>query len=177
MLTLRFKKTLDADAILTMIRADGSAASTRIGAAGGFGPMHDMAHVVVERQLVLVDGVLNLVARGARFDDFDETAAASIGPDAIRAEAVANLLSLEVLTGHRFPIAAFNDAVASRCAALRPGFHVPDLTPSALHDLRSELAALRRQWEGLDPGATLELRFGTEDRPLSERPRGQPLVQ
>lgn len=176
MLTLRFKKTLDADATLTMIRADGSAAWTPIGAADGFGPVHDLAHVVVERQLLLVNGTLALVARGASFADFDDTAATRIGPDAIHAEAVAGLLALEVLTGHRLPIAAFNEGVATRCAALRPGFRVADLTPSALHSLRTELAALRRQWEGLDLGATLELQFGADDRSTPEPPGRAPLT-
>lgn len=163
MLTLRFKKTLDADATLTLIRPDGSTAWAPIGSAEGFGPMHDLAHVVVERQLLLFDAFLGRVARGASFADFDEGAAARIGPDAVRAEAVASLLSLEAITGRRLTLAAFNDAIREKCAAMRPGYHVPDLAPSGLHALRSELASLRREWEALDPGATLELQFGRSD--------------
>jgi hypothetical protein len=163
MLTLRFKKTLDADATLTLVRPDGSIAWTPIGATEGFGPMHDLAHVVVERQLVLVDALLARVARGANFTDFEEGAAVRIGPDAIRAEAVANLLSLEIVTGQRLTLTVFNDAVREKCVAMRPGYHVPDLTPTALHAMRSELASLRREWDALDPGATLELQFGRDD--------------
>jgi hypothetical protein len=163
MLTLRFKKTLDADATLTLVRPDGSTAWAPIGSVEGFGPMNDLAHVVVERQLMLFDAFLARVARGASFADFGEGAAARIGPDAIRAEAVANLLSLETITGRRLTLAAFNDAVREKCSAMRPGYHAPDLTPSGLHGLRSELAFLRREWEALDPGATLELQFGRED--------------
>jgi hypothetical protein len=163
MLTLRFKKTLDAGATLTVIRADGSAAWVALGAAEGFGPMHDMAHVVVERQLVLPNGLLSLVAQGASFTDFEEGSAARFGPDAVRAEAVAGLLALETLTGQRLTLGAFNDAVTAKCRDLRPGYRAPDLTPTALHALRSELSSLRRQWEALDPGAFLELRFGNQD--------------
>jgi hypothetical protein len=163
MLTLRFKKTLDAEATLTLIRADGSAAWARIGAVDGFGPMHDMAHVVVERQLLLINGFLGLVAQGANFADFEEGAASRVGPDAVRAEAVAGLLSLELITGQRLTLAAFNDAVVEKCREMRPGFRAPDLTPTALHALRSELTALRRQWDALDPGATLELQFGADN--------------
>jgi len=162
MLTLRFKKTLDADATLTLIRADGSAAWAALGAADGFGPMHDMAHLVVERQLLLLNGFLGLVARGASFADFEDRAAKRIGPDAVRAEAVAGLLALEILTGQRLTLAAFNDAVTEKCGEMRPGYRAPDLTPTALHTLRSELSLLRRQWEALDPGAFLELQFGSE---------------
>lgn len=163
MLTLRFKKTLDADATLTLVRSDGSTTWAPIGSAEGFGPMYDLAHVVVERQLMLFDAFLARVARGASFADFGEGAAARLGPDAVRAEAVASLLSLEAITGRRLTLTAFNDAVREKCAAMRPGYHAPDLTPSALHALRSELASLRREWEALDPGATLELRFGRDD--------------
>jgi hypothetical protein len=163
MLTLRFKKTLESDATLTLIRADGSAAWARIGSVDGFGPTHDMAHVVVERQLLLINGFLGLVAQGANFADFEDGSPSRIGPDAVRAEAVAGLLSLEFITGHRLTLAAFNDAVATKCSEMRPGYRAPDLTPTALHALRSELTALRRQWDALDAGATLELRFGTDD--------------
>jgi len=160
MLTLRFKKTLDATATLTLIRSDGSVAWAPLGLADGFGPMHDMAHLVVERQLLIVDGLLGLVARGANFEDFGDGPAARLGAGAVRAEAVAGLLALEGLTGQRLTLAAFNDAVTTRCGQMRPGYHAPELTPTALHALRSELASLRRQWDALDAGAFLELRFG-----------------
>ena len=163
MLTLRFKKTLDADATLTLIRSDGSSTWAEIGAADGAGPMHDLAHVVVERQLMLVNAYLSRVARGGSFGDFGEDAAVRLGPDAVRAEAIAGLLALETLGGRRLTLSAFNDAVRERCKAMRPGYHAPDLTPSTLHALRTELGALRREWEALDPGATLELRFGQDD--------------
>jgi hypothetical protein len=164
MLTLRFKKTLDATATLTLVRPDGSSTWAGMGRPDGFGPVHDMAHLVVERQLLLFNGFLGLVAQGASFSDFEFDAAARVGPDAIRAEAIAGLLSLEAITGHRLTLAAFNDAVSSKCSELRPGYRVADLTPSGLHALRSELAALRRQWNALDPGATLEMRFGSSER-------------
>jgi hypothetical protein len=172
-LTLRFKKTLDDAATLTLIRPDGSFTRAGIGPADGFGPMHDMAHLVVERQLLLTNGFLGLVAQGVSFADFESDAAGRTGPDAIRAEAIAGLLSLEAITGHRLTLAVFNDAVSAKCSEMRPGYRVPDLVPSALHALRSELSALHRQWDALDTGATLEMRFGASDpasEALTERP-------
>ncbi len=160
MVILRFKRTLDGDATLTLIRPDGSTAWTPIGAADGIGPMHDLAHVVVERQLMLVDALLGRVSRGDAFTGFDDASAGRIGPHAVRGEAVASLLSLEAMTGRPLALGAFNDAVHERCAQMRPGYHAPDLTPTALHALRSEFASLRREWDMLEPGAALELRFG-----------------
>src|SRR6185312_11289721 len=150
MLTLRFKKTLDAGATLTLIRPDGSSSWSQIGAVDGPGPVQDLAHVVVERQLRLVNGYLNLVARGASFADF-ERGASSVGPDAVRAEAIAELLAFEAGAGRRLTLADFNDAVTTKCSELRPGYRVPELTPSALHGLRSEFMMLRREWEALAP--------------------------
>jgi hypothetical protein len=163
MVILRFKRTLDGDATLTLIRPDGSTAWTPIGPADGIGPMHALAHVVVERQLMLIGALLGRVSRGDAFTGFDDTSAGRIGPDAVRGEAVASLLSLEAMTGRPLALEAFNDAVQERCVQMRPGYHAPDLTPTALHALRSEFASLRREWDMLEPGAALDLRFGAVD--------------
>jgi hypothetical protein len=160
MVTLRFKKTLDAGASLTLIRQDGSTAWIPIGPVDGVGPMHGLAHVVVERQLLLSRALLGRVAQGDVFTGVGDRVAGRIGPDAVRAEAVAGLLSVEAMTGRPLTLSAFNDAVQERCGEMRAGCRAPDLTPTALHALRSELASLRREWEMLEPGATLELRFG-----------------
>jgi len=175
MLTLRFKKNLDTYATLTVVRPDGTSASAGLGAATGFGPIRDIAHVVVERQLALADGLLGLVARGASFADLDQSFART-APDAVRAEAVAGLLALELVTGRRLPLGDFNDAVTSKCAELRPGYRAPDLTPTALHALRSEIGSLRRQWDALDVGAALELRFGDESPATASPPGPAPLT-
>jgi hypothetical protein len=174
-LTLRFKKTLDDGATLTLIRPDGSFTRARIGPAEGFGPMHDMAHLVVERQLLLVNGFLGQVAQGASFAEVDSDVSSRTGPDAVRADAIAGLLSLEAITGHRLTLGVFNDAVSAKCGEIRPGYRVPDLIPTALHALRSELNALHRQWEALDPGATLEVRFGVGDT-ASDGPAARPFL-
>jgi hypothetical protein len=158
-LVLRFAKDGDGPATLTFVRADGTATRSPMGRADGFGPIHDFAHLVVERQLGLTDGFLGLIARGWTLRDFDVGAAARIWPDAIRAEAIAGLLALEAVTGERLPLAEFNDTVAAKCAAMRAGYQPAELAPSALNAMRAELAALCRQWAALAAGATLELRF------------------
>jgi hypothetical protein len=170
MLILRFKKTLDGNAMLTVVRPDATSASAHLGTAAGFGPIRDIAHVVVERQLLLTNGLLGMVARGASFADLDRSSTRAV-PDVVRAEAVAGTLALELMGGRRLPLGEFNDAVTLKCAELRPGYRAPDLTPTALHGLRSEIISLRRQWDALDVGAALELRFGDES-PREASPRG-----
>ena len=44
-LTLRFKKRADAGTVLTFHRGDGSWTSSEIGPQGGYGPLHDLAHL------------------------------------------------------------------------------------------------------------------------------------
>jgi hypothetical protein len=170
MVTLRLKKALDGSATLTMIRADGSTAWTPIGFADGIGPMHGLAHVVTERQLLLTGALLGRVSRGDAFTGYDDSSAGKIGPDAVRGEAVASLLALEAMTGRPLTLGAFNDAVEERCAEMRPGYRAPDLTPTALHALRSEFTSLRREWEMLEPGAALELTFGVLNRASGPTP-------
>ena len=159
MLTLRFKKVPDAHASLTVVRTDGSSDCASIGPAEGFGPVHDLAHAVVESQLNLSGGFLGLLAQGAAFAEFDRGALARIGVDAVRAEAIAGLLSLEAMTGHRLTLMDFNDTVATKCGEMRPGYRPMDLTPTVLHAMRAELASLRRRWLALEPGESLELQL------------------
>lgn len=158
-IVLQFAKLADGLATLTLVRADGSSTTSDMGAADGLGPLHDMAHVAAERRLGLPDGYLALMARGWRFSDFDVRTAGQIGPDAVRVQCIAGLLSLETVTGRPLSLADFNDAVAARCGETRPGFAPPDLGPTSLHAMRSELAALLRRWDALAPGQGLALSF------------------
>jgi hypothetical protein len=50
-LRLRFKKKNDGQSVLTAVRPDGSSTSSNIGTAGGFGPVHDLTHLIVETTL------------------------------------------------------------------------------------------------------------------------------
>lgn len=158
-IVVQFAKAADGPATLTLVRADGSSTTSHLGAADGLGPLYDLAYVVVERRLALPDGYLALMARGWQFSDFEARTAAQIGPDAVRVQCIAGLLSLEAITARPLALADFNDTVAARCSETRPGFAPPDLGPTSLHAMRSELAALLRRWDALAPGQSLEVSF------------------
>lgn len=158
-LVLQFCKRGEASATLTVLRPDGSATSASMGAPDGFGPLHDLAHYVVEYHLGLAEGFLGLIAGGATPHELEFSILARIAPDAVRSEGIAGLLALEILNNRRLPLGDFNDVVADKCGAARPGYKPPDLTPSLLAFMRADLEALRRQWESLGPGSMLELSF------------------
>jgi hypothetical protein len=71
-LTVRIKKRPDASAMLVLVREDGSSTAGSIGPPGGYGPVHDLAHYVVERTLGLSEGFLGLVASGWDIADFEK---------------------------------------------------------------------------------------------------------
>jgi hypothetical protein len=66
-LRLRFKKKNDGQCVLTAVRVDGSSTSSNIGTVGGYGPVHDLTHLVVERTLGIRNGFLGCWRRGATF--------------------------------------------------------------------------------------------------------------
>jgi hypothetical protein len=97
-LTLHYKKKGDGSAAFTAVRCDGSSTTAQIGAAGGFGPVHDLAHYVVEKQFGIKKGFLGLLASGWSIEDFntgivDRMIREGVIKDAGRAEVVAGLLS------------------------------------------------------------------------------------
>lgn len=156
-LTLRFKKTKDGPVTLTLVRPDGTTSSSRIGPAKGFGPVHDLAHYVVETRLGLERGFLGLVASGWQISDF-ETAGASrqMGAQAACAEALAGQLSQEAIGGQSLELETFNEAVAHGAAPVA----VEPLEAAELDALRQELAELKARWLALAPGETMVLAFG-----------------
>ena len=68
-LTLRLKKKPDG-AVVTFVRPDGTATTSRLG-QGGFGAVHDLTHYAVESTLRLRHGFLGLVADGWNLADFE----------------------------------------------------------------------------------------------------------
>jgi hypothetical protein len=166
-LLLRFKKKADAGAVLTCERADGSWTSASIGPQGGYGPVHDLAHYVVESAFGLTGGFLGLIARGWDIADFEVGAKEKIGQqpdvrDAQVAECMAGLLSGELMGGRRSPVDEFNWTIAGMM-----GTDAPTLSAEELAAFRNHLDALRSQWDALEPGQTLELAFepGTAVQP------------
>src|SRR5579864_2595429 len=98
-LRLRFKKKNDGQCVMTAVRADGSSTSSNIGTAGGFGPVHDLTHLVVERALGIRNGFLGLLAQGRGIQDFDRNSKEWLTSDAYTAEAIAGQMSQDFGTG------------------------------------------------------------------------------
>jgi hypothetical protein len=148
--TLELKKRTDGSAILTFVRADGSRTSSPIGAAQGFGPVHDLSHYAVESVLGIARGFIGLCGEGWRVGDFDKNAAASIPPEAAVAEAVAGEISRMEITGQWSSLEDFNWTIASSGFAM---------SAPRYDEIRRSLTRLRTEWNALAPGATMSLRF------------------
>ena len=170
-LTLRIKKRPDASAVLTLVRGDGSATSGTIGPAQGYGPVHDLAHYVVERTLAIDDGFLGLVASGWEIGDFEKKGAAKQLPvGAILAESAAGELSRQAMMWQWSSAEDYAWAVGTYMRQARPDFEMPEITEATFEGMRLELLGLRQRWNALQPGETLELEFTTAGSDTPARP-------
>jgi hypothetical protein len=159
-LTLRFKKVADAQSKLTLVRADGTFTSGRIGPAGGYGPVHDLAHFVVEQTLGIPDAFLGLTAAGWDLADFERPGApARLPPAALWAEFRAGELSREIVLNQPLDADTFNRVV--RDGVTRGGLHPPppDVAAGTLDAMREAIEALWTRWALLPVGDTLVLPF------------------
>ena len=165
-LTLRLKHRPDANALLVLVREDGSSTSGEIGPPQGYGPVHDLAHYVVEQALGLSEGFLGLVAAGWAIRDFEVKGTARRLPDeAALAECAAGELSRQEMMGQYSTAEEFAWALGMAMAQMeRPGAPVPAISEDAFAAMRDELAALRERWLAVRPGAMLELEFACARR-------------
>jgi hypothetical protein len=159
MLKLRFKKKADADTVFTALREDGSSTTTSIGAYAGFGPVHDLSHYVVETSMGFRNAFLGLLGAGRNVEDFNRESKQWLTEEAMVAEAISGQLSQDAMTGRPLSVEDFNWTVRDvlsrgtvKCAA-------PELTAEQLSALHARLADLRRRWEAVAVGETLELEF------------------
>ncbi|HVE77655.1 MAG TPA: hypothetical protein VNA89_02280 [Gemmatimonadaceae bacterium] len=160
MLTLRLTKGRDARDVLTFVREDGTRTWGRLTPESG--PVRDLSRYVVESTLALRNGVLGLIAGGwdvAAFEGHD--AAARLPQEALWAEAVAGLLSLEATQGDMLAVDEFNAAVAESTSRARPGYR-PTISAAELGDMRCALTRLRRRWDALPLCATMQLEFSPD---------------
>jgi len=163
---LRFKKRPDATVAFTCVREDGSWSSAPIGAAEGYGPLHDLAHFVVESTLGLTGGFLGLVARGWDIQDFDTRVLARIGQepdanDAGTAECLAGLLSGAMFTGSAYSAEELNWSIREVAEKQAPGWVYPTVTDAQFDAMWGQLTSLRARWDALGAGETLDLEFRT----------------
>jgi hypothetical protein len=160
-LSLRFKKRPNAASVLTLVRADGTSTSGEIGPAHGYGPVHDMAHYVVERTLGLSAGFLGLVASGWKISDFEVKGAAKrLPPEAMFAECTAGELSRQEMMQQYSTAEEFAWAVmATLDRSGYVGYTPPALTAERFEQFKAELGALRDRWALLPESETLILEF------------------
>jgi hypothetical protein len=170
-LTFRIKKRGDAQtAVLTLVREDGSSTTGLIGPPSGYGPVHDLAHYVVERALRLSEGFLGLVASGWDIGDFETKGAARrLPPEAIVAEVAAGEMSRQSVMWQWSSAEDYAWAVEATVRKSHPEYELPAITHEMFEGMRAELLELTDRWNQLAPGETLELTFGTS--PTSHAPR------
>ena len=172
-LTLRFHRRADSAAQLVLVREDGTFTAGAIGPASGYGPVHDLAHYVVERTFGLGEGFLGLVASGWEISDFEVKGTARRLPDeAILAEVMAGELSREEMMGQYGSAEDFAWAVESYLRQGRPGYTPPTITAALFDAMRTELGELHRRWYEVPPGGVMELSFVTARRSTCARPAG-----
>jgi hypothetical protein len=161
-LTFRIKKRIDASSILVLVREDGSSTTGSIGPPNGYGPVHDLAHYVVERALGLGEGFLGLVASGWDISDFEQKGAAKQLPvEAILAEVAAGEMSRQALMWQWSSAEDYAWAVETMIRRSQPDYTLPAITHDRFDGMRVELMRLRQRWNELAPGETLELAFTT----------------
>jgi len=160
-LMLRFKKRKDSSVTLTFVRADGSVTQDTIGDADGFGPVHDLAHYVVESTLGIPRGFLGLIADGWTVQDFEQDAKSKIPNDAVWAEGLAGALSFEVMARQPMGFDASKLVElekATRGRGTEP-WSAPQVVAEDFHRMRAALDRLVVQWRALPEGQSLELEF------------------
>ena len=156
---IKIKKKADGDAVVTFVRADGSATSGRLG-SGGFCAVHDLTHYVVESTLGLRAGFYGLLAQGWDIPDFETKGAARQLPDeSIVAECIVGQLTNAAFGGHELSVADFNWLVGQAVAGVRPGASTPTVSEETLQRMQEQLGELLAQWRALPPGAALELEY------------------
>jgi hypothetical protein len=167
-LTFRIKKRLDASSVLVLVREDGSSTSGSIGPPSGYGPVHDLAHYVVERTLGLSEGFLGLVASGWDIADFEKKGTARRLPaEAVLAEVAAGEMSRQAMMWQWSSAEDYAWAVETTVHRSQPDYALPAITDDTFEGMRVELLQLRQRWNELAPGETLELplSFGTRSGP------------
>jgi len=156
-LLVRIKKKNDGSAALSCQRADGSVTWQRQdGQLGRFFPPHDLTHFAVESVLGVTGGFFGMIAGGR---DINQTALASVPPEAHFVEVTVGFFDLELRTEVLGSAADLQWKLEGYFADKKlpmPPIHVTDEQIAAIRVKRGELFGL---WQALPVGETLELRF------------------
>ena len=135
---------------LTCVRDDGSVTWTYL--HSGF-VYHDFAHYVIETTLGFKNAFFGLVAKGYDIPDFNEpksTRRFEIPKEAVDLEPVVALLQADVLNSELDRNGLFQSYSASLPV---------NITDEQLKVMQQKLQVLLQQWQDLQPGQSMALRF------------------
>ena len=152
---------------IQVLRDDGSAVRTRFPHKG---PVpHDVAHLIVERQLGLNDSFWGKVARGAHPDELAAMAKAAGHASAKRAETPGAEI-VEIIQAERIVEAfeaelwsdvADDESVLAMARSGCDGSLVPEIamTSEAIRAIRSGLRSFRDRWASVEVGEHVDLEW------------------
>ena len=170
-LTFRLRKSADAAAQLILVRDDGTHSLGAVGAADGYGPVHDLTHYAIEQTLELSEGFLGLIASGWEISDFEVKGTAKRLPaEALFAEVAAGELSRQLLTRQVSSREDFLWAVDLTMEQQRPEFTRPEITPAQFDAIHERIASEWRRWRELPHNDAMELTFTCPRRSTSAAP-------
>lgn len=143
--------------MLTVVRDDGTTTSGGLG-SGEFGPLHDLAHYVIESTLGFRGGFYGLLAQGWSIPDFEKLGtSARLADESIVAECMIGQFGLP--GQHPANAAEFNELVRAAVAGVRPGARAPEVDDTTYAAMRQSYDKLIAQWTALPVGETLELDY------------------
>jgi len=157
---IQLTKRKDGGSVLRCVRADGSVTWQKQDRHAAFFALHDLTHFAVESTLEFQSGLFGLIAQGWDIDDTTGKGTRGRLPEeAGLVEHLVGLFDLERSTGSIPAACDFNSLAASIAEAHgRPA--VRQLNDEELARVRSKRGELLAQWNALEPGSSLELRWG-----------------
>jgi len=154
---IRITKGRNGPNTLTCIRDDGATTWAKV---QDYFPIHDMTHFVVETTLGIPNAFYSLVRDGWDISDFTVKGNAKrIPPEANLVEALVGRLQREVMPGTEFTAESYNEEVVAVLEGIGNPLRRP-VTQAELTEMRLLLRELISRWRALEPGESLELKFG-----------------
>ena len=164
-MVIRIKKGADGRTSLSCTRGDGTTTWQRqAGEQAGFFPRHDLTHYAVETVLAQRQGFYGMVAAGWDLSDFGTPwPRGKLPKDANLVEMIVGFLDLERAAGETGTAEELNAYLRTFCEEndLPPPERLSEDDLSRVRRKRGELFA---EWDAVERGGVLELRF---DPPLA----------
>lgn len=150
-------KFLDKPATISCIRDDGSVTWQNYGKQGGFFPIHDLTHFIVETELGYTYAFFGMIAKGRDLNDFGPGDSATFHPEAVWAEMLAGLLTAVEGRGSSLNYGEITETLDSK--AHDAGIPPIALTEDQLLTIRKRIQEMADVWEKLPAGEKLVIPF------------------